>query len=105
MIQAATPAASTRTSTQDPSSEAIASAMPTRPATRAQLGIQQPKVCTDGTIGSDKHTFLTTTGEPTSVDKTLVAKNWKKAMNLEFDALVKMKLGTIVLPYERQKYC
>jgi hypothetical protein len=70
----------------------------TRPATRAQHGIHRPKVYTDGTVRYDKHILLTTSGEPTSIDEALDDKNWKKTMDLEFDALVKNKIWHLVPP-------
>jgi len=44
------------------------------------------KVYTDGTV---KYGFLTSTGEPCSVDEALGDKNWKAAMDLEYEALMK----------------
>jgi hypothetical protein len=42
--------------------------------------------------------LLTTSGEPSSVNKALIDKHWKKAMDLEYDALVKNKTWHIVPP-------
>jgi hypothetical protein len=53
---------------------------------------------TDGTVRYDKHAFLTNTGEPTSIDEAISDKNWKAAMDLEFDALVKNKTWHLVPP-------
>ena len=57
-----------------------------RPRTRLQDGIRKEKVYTDGTV---KYGFLTSTGEPCSVDEALGDKNWKAAMDLEYEALMK----------------
>jgi hypothetical protein len=59
------------------------------PVTRAQRGIHRPHVYTDGTIKYGKHGFLTSSGEPYSIDDALEDKNWKNAMDLEYDALIK----------------
>jgi hypothetical protein len=53
---------------------------------------------TDGTVRYDKHAFLTNTGEPTSIDEAISDKNWKAAMDLEFDALAKNKTWHLVPP-------
>jgi hypothetical protein len=40
--------------------------------------------------------MLTTTGEPSSLTEALSDANWKKAMDHEFDALVKNKTWYLV---------
>ena len=38
-----------------------------------------------------KRAFLTTTGEPLNLDDALANKNWKEAMDSEYNALMKNK--------------
>jgi hypothetical protein len=64
-----------------------------RPRTRLSEGIRQPRVYTDDTI---RYGMLTTTGEPSSLTEALSDANWKKAMDHEFDALVKNKTWHLV---------
>jgi hypothetical protein len=68
---------------------------PARPRTRLQDGIRKPKVYSDGTIHYGLSTF---TGEPRSVEEALTSKHWKKAMDLEYDALMKNKTWHLVPP-------
>jgi hypothetical protein len=82
----------------DANAIAAAPAIPSRPVTRAQRGINHPKVYTDGTVRYDKHAFLTNTGDPTSIDEAIGDKNWKATMDLEFDALMKNKTWHLVPP-------
>jgi hypothetical protein len=67
---------------------------PPRPRTCAQSGIYKPKQYTDGTI---KYGLAATT-EPTSVDTALADENRKKAMDVEYDALMKNKTWHLVPP-------
>jgi hypothetical protein len=72
------------------SDEAVSS----RSVTRAQRGIHQPKVYNDSAVRYDKYAFITNADEPTSVDEAITDKNCKVAMDPEFDALMKTRLGT-----------
>jgi hypothetical protein len=45
-------------------------------------------VYTDGTI---HYGMLSITGEPHNLSQALLDSNWKKAMDVEYDALVKNK--------------
>jgi hypothetical protein len=71
-----------------------ASLAPLRPRTRLQDGIRKAKVYTDGTVC---YGFSAITGEPRSVEEALTNPHWKKAMDLEYDALMKNKHGTLFL--------
>jgi hypothetical protein len=66
-----------------------------RPKTRLQNGIIKEKVYTDGTV---KYGCFSSTGEPTSTDEALEDKNWKGAMKVEYDALIKNKTWHLVPP-------
>jgi hypothetical protein len=57
-------------------------------------GIRKPKVYTDGTI---KYNLLTTSGEPYNFEEALHNKDWKQAMDDEFEALIKNKTWHHVL--------
>jgi hypothetical protein len=46
----------------------------------------------------DKYAFITNADEPTSVDEAITDKNWKVAMDLEFDAFMKNKTWHLVPP-------
>ena len=68
--------------------------------TRSQSGITKDKVYTDGTIRYDKtkRAFFTSTSEPTHLHDALAHKDWKKAMDKEYDALMKNKTWHLVPP-------
>jgi hypothetical protein len=85
-------------SSNDANTIAVVPVVPSRPVIRAQCRVHHPKVYTDGTIRYDKLSFLTNTGEPTSIDEAIGDKNWKAAMDLELDALMKNKTWHLVLP-------
>jgi hypothetical protein len=70
----------------------------TGPTTRVKKGIHRSRVCTDGRVRYGKHGFLTHSGEPYSIDDALVDKNWKIAMDSEYDALMKNKTWHRVPP-------
>ena len=53
--------------------------------------IRKEKVYTDGTIKYSKHGFLTTSGEPFNLAEALHDTNWKLAMDVEYDTLVRNK--------------
>jgi hypothetical protein len=63
-----------------------------RPVTRAQRGIHQPRIYTDGTVKYSKHGD----DEPVSVEDALGDTNWKHAMDLEYDDLMKNKIWHLV---------
>jgi hypothetical protein len=65
------------------------------PHTWLQGGIRQPKVYTDGTI---RYGCLAVTGEPRNLEEALRDKNWKHAMDAEYDALMNNKTWHLVLP-------
>jgi hypothetical protein len=75
------------------------------PTTRAKKGIHRPQIYTDGTVKYGKQGFLTHSGEPYFIDDTLADKNWKIAMDSEYDASMKNKTWHLVPPpNERKKY-
>jgi hypothetical protein len=78
--------------------DAAPTATAARPVTRAQQGIHQPRVYTDGTTKYGKHGFLTSSGEPHSIDDALTNPNWKHAMDLKYDALMKNATWHLVPP-------
>jgi hypothetical protein len=59
-----------------------------RPHTRLQTSIHKPKLYTDGTV---HYGCLAESDEPRSLDDALTNKNWKIAMDVEYDALMKNK--------------
>jgi histone deacetylase 1/2 len=63
--------------------------------TRLQVGIRQPTVYTDGT---DPYGFNTSTSEPQSLEEALGDSNWRSAMDVEYDALMKNKTWHLVPP-------
>jgi hypothetical protein len=66
-----------------------------RPCTRLSRGTRRPKVRTDGTI---PYTCFANRVEPQSLEEALSNKNWKQAMDIEYDALVKNKSWHLVPP-------
>jgi histone deacetylase 1/2 len=67
-----------------------------RPVTRLQRGIRKPKTYIDGTI---RYVQLATTSEESPyLEHALVDKNWKTAMDVEFDALLRNKTWHLVPP-------
>ena len=68
--------------------------LPTRPQTRLS-GIRKDKVYTDGTV---RYTYFTSSGEPQTVDEALNDKNWRRAMDAEYMALMKNKTWHLVPP-------
>ncbi|WVZ95434.1 LOW QUALITY PROTEIN: hypothetical protein U9M48_041200 [Paspalum notatum var. saurae] len=66
-----------------------------RPRTRLQAGVGRPKVYTDGTI---RYGCFSATGEPQFLGEALGDKNWKHAMDIEYDALLKNKTWHLVPP-------
>jgi histone deacetylase 1/2 len=57
--------------------------------------VRKPKVYTDGTIRYD---LLTSTGEPCTIEEALGNKNWKEAMDIEYNALMKNNTWHLVPP-------
>jgi hypothetical protein len=41
-----------------------------------------------------RYGLLTSSGEPYSIEEALASKEWKAAMDVEYDALMKIKHGT-----------
>ena len=68
--------------------------------TRSRSGIVKEKQYNDGTIRYDKlkRAFLTTTGEPINLHDALANKEWKEAMDNEYNALMKNKTWHLVPP-------
>ena len=66
-----------------------------RPVTRLQRGIRKPKTYTDGII---RYGCLIVSGEPEHLQEALEDKNWKGAMDSEFDALMRNKTWHLVPP-------
>jgi histone deacetylase 1/2 len=61
--------------------------------TRLQHGIRKPKVYTDGTI---RYGCLAESGEPRNLDEAFNNKNWKNAMDEEYNALMRNKTCHLV---------
>lgn len=59
--------------------------------TRLQSGIHKPKVYTDPIVRSGRFTSFE---EPRNVNEALGDQKWKDAMDLEYNAMLKNKLGT-----------
>jgi hypothetical protein len=64
-----------------------------RPRTHLRNGIRKDKIYTDGTV---RYGFLTSTGEPCSIDEALGNEKWKEAMDAEYTALMKNKTWHLV---------
>ena len=97
---AATPALSLDSAAQGSSApiEVVRPPVVTRPQTRLQHGIVQPKIITDGRIPYDKIRFANfcSTGEPESVEEALGDPRWKTAMDEEFSALLRNNTWQLV---------
>jgi hypothetical protein len=63
--------------------------------TRLQHGISKPKIYTDGTV---RYSLFSTTGEPQHYSKAMQDERWKKAMDIDFDALLKNDTWCLVPP-------
>ena len=61
--------------------------------TRSKSGVFKPKEYKDGIVRYDsrKYAFLTSSGEPTHLAEALAHKEWKGAMDNEYQALMKNK--------------
>ena len=68
--------------------------------TRSQHGILKPKVRTDGTVRYSNARFggLAVTGEPGNLVEAFEDKNWKNAMDEEYNALIRNKTWHLVPP-------
>jgi histone deacetylase 1/2 len=64
-----------------------------RPRTCLQSGIVRPKTFRDGTIRYDKYS---STGEPSDLNEALADPKWKRAMEEEYNALIKNKTWHLV---------
>jgi hypothetical protein len=64
-----------------------------RPRTRLQSGIVRPKKFTDGTI---RYGMYSSTGEPSDLNEALGNPKWKRAMEEEYNALIKNKTWHLV---------
>jgi histone deacetylase 1/2 len=73
-----------------------AAPVPQRAVTRLQQGIRKPKNYTAGTIRYGQ--LATTTEGPIDLQHALADRNWKHAMDVEFDALIKNKTWHLVPP-------
>jgi histone deacetylase 1/2 len=63
--------------------------------TRLRSGIRKEKAYTDGTV---RYSFLTTSGEPWNTEEALENKDWRKAMDAEYEALMNNKTWHLVPP-------
>lgn len=68
---------------------------PTHPVTRLQRGISKPKQYTDGTI---RYANSVTIAEPATLWDALCDRNWKQAMDNEYEALMRIKMWHLVPP-------
>jgi hypothetical protein len=66
-----------------------------RPTTRSQHNIRKPKVYTNGMV---RYAYLTTSGEPETVEEALSHDEWCAAMNAEYQALMKNNTWHLVSP-------
>lgn len=77
------------------SAAGAASPAPARPVTRLQHGIRRPKVYNDGTV---RYSCLTSTGEPSCLRDGHEDRNWRSAMDKEFQALMHNNTWHLVAP-------
>jgi histone deacetylase 1/2 len=75
--------------------QAPASPAVSRPHTRLQSGIVKPKLVTDGRV---RWCTACVTGEPETSLEAMKDPRWKKAMQEEFDALLRNKTWRLVPP-------
>lgn len=78
-----------------PSSHEPSAPSSSQARTRLQSGIRKPKVYTDGTV---RYGCFTSSGEPHHIEEALGNKDWKSAMDIEYDALMKNKTWHLVPP-------
>jgi hypothetical protein len=72
-----------------------------RPHTRLQSGIVKPKIITDGHI---RWCNACITSEPETPSEAMQDPRWKKAMQEEFDALLRNGTWRLVSPSKGKKY-
>ncbi|XP_012701436.1 uncharacterized protein LOC105914402 [Setaria italica] len=63
--------------------------------TRLSAGIRKPKIYTDGTV---RYGCFTASGEPQNLDEALNNKEWKSAMDAEYEALIRNQTWHLVPP-------
>ncbi|XP_066396527.1 uncharacterized protein [Miscanthus floridulus] len=68
---------------------------PPRPRTRLRDGIRKPKVYRDDMV---RYGCFTASGEPQSLDEALNSRDWKLAMDAEYNALINNKTWHLVPP-------
>lgn len=73
----------------------------TRPRTRLQDGIVKPKLYTDGFI---RWCNVCVSNEPGTLQEAFGDSKWKKAMEEEYNALLRNKTWHLVPPQEGKKY-
>jgi hypothetical protein len=95
--EAATDSSAAGTSAPAPGdgSDAAATETPPGPRTRLRDGIHKPKVYTDDTV---RYGCFTASGEPQSLDEALNSRDWKLAMDAEYNALIDNKTWHLVPP-------
>jgi hypothetical protein len=89
------PASGSSAHDSPPPSPLVAASSPPCGRTCLQSGIRKQKIYTDGTV---RYGLLTATGEPTSTQDALSDTRWRKAMEEEYDALLKNKTWHLVSP-------
>jgi histone deacetylase 1/2 len=89
------PASGSSVHDSPPPSPAVAASSPPRGRTRLQSGIHKQKIYTDGTV---RYGLLTAIGEPTSTQDAFSDTQWRKAMEEEYNALLKNKTWHLVSP-------
>jgi hypothetical protein len=82
--------------TETPATEICVHVDDVRPRTRLQNKIRKPKTYTDGTVW---YACLTQSGEPKNLEAALQDDKWHKAMNEEYQALLKNKTWHLVLSH------
>jgi hypothetical protein len=90
-----TPALDSSAPTDDHTASELVAISSRRPHTRLQAGVRRPKVCNDGTV---RYGLFTSSGEPQCLEEALEDHNWKNAMNVEYEALIKNKTWHLVPP-------
>ena len=73
---------------------------PPKLRTRLQKGIKQPKIYKDRTV---RYGMFSSTGEPRTLSEALDDKNWRSAMQEEYDALMTNKTWHLVPPSKIHK--
>jgi hypothetical protein len=78
---------------QNAARQSVVPAPSNRPVTRSSCGIIQPKEYKDGTI---RWILSCTSAEPATLQDALVSKEWKQAMDEEYNSLMKNKTCHLV---------